>query len=728
MPLGSGLRHFPSPPASRGHGFELPSRGSLDGAAPALRDHPIDGMEWAPAHVLQLLPVAAAPTMNHKIDFTLLERYYALHRAIDLHKHLESGRLGVHPKPPAPPPCVPRATRALAPVLHALDRIGGDFCSSSHSTATKKRRGAPDTILPSVPTETPSEAPALTRTPSEAKLFKGRKSCLKLPEVQRESFQDNPTERHPRPVIGKPQDTASALEGFDRTFVDWYNRELRRKLNIERQHAAARVRLTEEAWLEHKASKREQEQYRLDAQRVVDRKRRNAYMEKLAFRLRLDPAVAEAFRDASHDTLAGAETTNQQGNLQRDTNTVVDTAVAVGASGVRKKVDPHLKEQLQKEREKKEIRAFLEVPCFASPEARPRLSHNKKAYRAAAWWPKINELDAISYWELVLDLKVQSLAEGLSAPQADRRLVAEAAAIAARLNEARRSLETPFDAKASRIAPVPLSESPSPEKDKPRVYGREEAPVDKGTVSAGSNITTPQEESSGELPALVESRGASEALNDPEVCGGKRKHEKKSGVLLGLPDGLCKKGFKSGYEATPADVIAFRASALAVRSLGPFKLKVTPAAYGERQTHHRNTVATDRAVHSREEAHSSRVTSRGESRKFASDDATHTRHTAIGRPNGKTGYHKGATQNRGVPEKKAPKSHLLKPSEGLDSPYRLESSSMAASTAGAERLEDDGWHGLEVASGRVLQESTVKGKAILKRVEDSREQDGYTIA
>ena len=47
------------------------------------------------------------------------------------------------------------------------------------------------------------------------------------------------------------------------------------------------------------------------------------------------------------------------------------------------------------------------------------------------------------------------------------------------------------------------------------------------------------------------------------------------GSLRKLPSGICRQGFISGYEATPADLLAFRASALAVRSLGPYRVKLS---------------------------------------------------------------------------------------------------------------------------------------------------------
>ncbi|KAL8434258.1 hypothetical protein Efla_002023 [Eimeria flavescens] len=496
------------------------------------------------------------------------QRFYAIHGILDASQKLSSRASRGGPPPPPPE----GATRFLVPVIHSLRA----FTDSQEAEEDEER------LLPQGQQAGGLEAAAV---PLEAGGRRQPGQSTKTGRADASSVGGVPAENK-RYVLSK---TTHAAEKDSKELevsesAEWFDRELRRNLQKERELVAAKVRLIEEAWIEHMRSKKELELHQQTCKRVVGRCHRNSLMKRVAAGLRLDPVVSEAFKHANADSLIQAQKTEKDSNVQRRTSS--------------QKAAPRIKEDLKRQKEEREKQEFLErfaammiqaayrgfvvrsSIAFRVPVA-PCTTHSEKVKCGASckrqrWWSRINALSEQSYWELILDLKVQSLASSLKAPQAEALLAAEAAAVAKKLEEAREDTRrgTPFDPATARVVEARLIRKSS---------------IKKESISEDSLKAEGRRDASG---SPSESRGARKQEDAPRAAGLQHEvsskllsvskpravcvhhgllaaSEEKLDGLASMPEGFARQSLASGYEVTPADVIAFRASALAVRSLGP---------------------------------------------------------------------------------------------------------------------------------------------------------------
>ncbi|KAL8271267.1 hypothetical protein Esti_004833 [Eimeria stiedai] len=448
---------------------------------------------------------------------TLLERFYAVHRILDASQRLSS-RLELRE---APPDSVDKRTRAVVPVIFSLRQ------PAYLSSAAEEQQASPSRARQTVGsggTGQALEAPFFVK----AKRSKGE---VESEPIRRKSHRHGQDEKHRASVVAGSG--ASAAKAEDATWdIAWYDRELRRNLKKERELIASKVRLIEEAWIE---------------------------------RMRLDTSGVDfpmAAGRLSHGCLSAL------------TATAVDN---------RKKVAPHVKEELKRQEEERAKREFLETLAATKiqaaylgfcvrrsialrvPDVQFKLracSVSKKSSKRQYWWQRVKEVGAVTYWELVLDLKVQALASRLNASRADRQLAAEAAALAKELEEARAAPHKSFDASAYKIF-VPSSTAASPGAD---AHAEGQSPADAAHARSAS------EEKGADVCELKSSRKLQPSSSAYRSTGPAAFPEVDAKAAK-LPEGVCRESLKSGYEAIPADVIAFRASALAVRSLGPHRVR-----------------------------------------------------------------------------------------------------------------------------------------------------------
>ncbi|KAL8447894.1 hypothetical protein Emed_004189 [Eimeria media] len=495
---------------------------------------------------------------------TLLERFYAIHQILDASQRLSS-RLELRE---APSEKVEKGTRAVVPVIFPL-RPSADISAEEEQQDYSR---APQHTVHSGNGGGALEAPAF---------FKEKKSKVNADEepLKRKRNEQKRDGKHRDAVVTGSNAFVAKTE--DATWdTAWYDREFRKNLKKERELVASKVRLIEEAWIEHMKSKKQVEQYQRASERVAERRHRNKRMQRLAAGLHLDSAVAAAFSAANADSLLHAQKASQGPAKRNSSSQVVAAAVALDTW---KKVAPQVKEDLRRQEEERAKKEFLEALAATKIQAAYRgfcvrrsialrvpdvqfkvsaCSLSKKRSKGQYWWQQVKEMGAASYWELLLDLKVQALASRLNASKADRHLAAEAAALAKKLEEARSAPHKPFDASASKIvvASPPATSSGEPmhaERHSPEyaVYARSPSPEEA--------VNAREHKSSGKVQTSPPRRKSMSSAAPPEV----------DAVAAKLPAGVCRESVKSGYEATPADVIAFRASALAVRSLGPHRVR-----------------------------------------------------------------------------------------------------------------------------------------------------------
>ncbi|KAL8453870.1 hypothetical protein Emag_001678 [Eimeria magna] len=566
---------------------------------------------------------------------TLLERFYAVHRILDASQRLSS-RLELRETPPE---VVEKGTRAVVPVIFPL-RPSADLSaaeeqqvfSSVHQQAVGSR-GAGEAL----------EASAL---------FEEKKSKVNVDEepFRRKSHKKKRGEEH-RASVGAGSSALAANTKDAAWDTTWYDREFRRNLKKERELVASKVRLIEEAWIEHMRSKRQLEQYQRTSERVAERRDRNERMQRLAADLHLDSAVAAAFSAANADSLLQAQGALQSPVKRRSGSQVVAAAVAldtckccctsaaaVAAAAIAevaaaatavaaavalptlcalimKKVAPQVKEDLRRQEEERAKREFLEALAATKIQAAYRgfyvrksialrvpdvqfkpsaCSLSKKSSKGQYWWQHAKMMGAASYWELLLDLKVQALASRLKAPEADRQLAAEAAALAKKLEEARLAPHKFLVVKGA-LAPVIANStcagsthclvSPALLFLQPFKASAAKILVTSPTAtSSGAHVDAGHSPADAAYAGSPSQEGAVDAREHKpcrKLQTSSPHHKSMSPAAprevdakaAKLPAGVCRESVKSGYEATPADVIAFRASALAVRSLGPHRVR-----------------------------------------------------------------------------------------------------------------------------------------------------------
>ncbi|KAL8437161.1 hypothetical protein ACSSS7_001140 [Eimeria intestinalis] len=512
------------------------------------------------------IPVQGGPT--------LLERFYAIHRILDASQRL-SWRLELRE---APPEQLERGTRAVVPVIFPPGQSADVPPAAEEQQAFYPPR-AQQAVGSGGGGQGVEDAFSLKEKKSKAE--------VEGATIRRMSHKQKGDEKQRAAVATRSGAFAERIEGVEWD-THWYDRELRRNLKKERELAASKVRLIEEAWIEHMRSKRQVEQYQRASECVVERRHRNARMQRLAAGLQLDASVSAAFEAARGDSLLHAQRETQGPAKRRSSNQVThaaDAAVAAaaGAAGTAAAAAAAIAGVATAAASAETAAAAVAGADAASPPTACKLvllevllpnvpdvqfkppaslSVSEKSSKGQHWWQRVEKVEAAIYWELLLDLKVQALSSRLNTPNADRQLAAEAAALAKKLREAQAAPHKPFDASASKIiVPSPTANSPGA-----HLHAEGHSPADGAHASSPSgkaDVDVCDDKSSREVPSSSSGRGSTDSASPPGV-------DAKAAELAA---GVCRKSLRSGYEATPADVIAFRASALAVRSLGPHRVR-----------------------------------------------------------------------------------------------------------------------------------------------------------